>query len=154
MQYYKPWQLRPGDEIVIREQIEDAEATVSREVAEFEARYPPEAFVRQDLELALKDGQPEEEKMAPGEPQQEQEQSKPETEQVPGPGPGPETETAAKAPQATAEKEDRVKQGQNSEPIESEEATNGTDTAAQEQTDAHHDDGGEVVEDNEDTVIY
>ncbi|KAJ6133909.1 hypothetical protein N7523_000231 [Penicillium sp. IBT 18751x] len=48
--YYKPWQLRPGDETVIQEQIADAKATVAREIAEFEARYPPEAFVREDLE--------------------------------------------------------------------------------------------------------
>lgn len=146
-QYYKPWQLRPGDETVIREQIEDAEATVAREVAEFEARYPPEAFVRQDLEPVPKDGQPEEEKKKEsGEPQQ----PKSETEQTQG----PETETAPQEPEVTGEKEEQVVQEQSSEPGKSEPPMNGTDTAGHEQADAHHDDGGEVVEDNEDTVIY
>lgn len=146
LQYYKPWQLRSGDETVIREQIEDAEATVAREAAEFETRYPPDAFVRQDLEPAPKDEQPKEEEQASKEPQQ----SKPETEQAPVPEP----EAVSKEAEATAEKEEKVEQGQISDPTKSEAATNGTDAAGHEQADAHHDDGGEVVEDNEDTVIY
>ena len=34
MQYYKPWQLRSGDEAIIREQIEEAEATVASTLAD------------------------------------------------------------------------------------------------------------------------
>lgn len=147
LQYYKPWQLRPGDEKVTREQIEDAEATVAREVAEFETKYPPEVFVCQVPEPVSEEKQPEEKKES-GESQQ----PKPEAE-IPTPAPAAEPESTAEEPQAIAEKEEQVKQQQSSEPAKSEAPTNGTD-AGHEQADAHHDDGGEVVEDNEDTVIY
>lgn len=129
---------------MIREQVDDAEATVAREAAEFETRYPPEAFVRQDLESVPQDEQPKEEKAS-----EEPHPSKPEAEKAPV----PETEAVSTEPHATAEKEEQVQQDQSSEPTKSEPPTNGTD-AAHEQADAHHDDGGEVVEDNEDTVIY
>lgn len=143
-----PWQLRPGDETVIREQIDDAKATVAREVAEFEARYPPEAFVREDPEPTTKDEQPEEHK----EPEVS-EQPKSEAER----DPVAETETASKEPQEAADTADaQPKQEQSSEPTRTDAPTNRTNTtgAGHEQADVHHDDGGEVVEDNEDTVIY
>lgn len=149
LQYYKPWQLRPGDERVIREQIEDAEATVAREVAEFEARYPPEAFVREDIEPAQpapKEGQVEENK----EPERPQQQvSEPEQPSA------PEKEAVSTEPQEAANTENvHPEQDQSSKPTTTDAPTNGTSPAEQEQADVHHDDGGEVVEDNEDTVIY
>lgn len=39
-QYYRPWEFLPGDEERIQKQIEEAERTVEREAAEFEAENP------------------------------------------------------------------------------------------------------------------
>ncbi|KAJ6164813.1 hypothetical protein N7470_003485 [Penicillium chermesinum] len=136
--YYKPWQLRRGDADIIRDQIEETESKIAGEVAEFERRYPPEAFAYEKLE-PLSTSKPEE--------QQEQQESsmqqqvihedshkvRPEAERVRSPGT---VETsgnpAAHAPAPAVE-----------------------DVSTHE-TDANHrdDDGGEVVEDTEDTVIY
>ncbi|KAJ5313391.1 uncharacterized protein N7443_000275 [Penicillium atrosanguineum] len=140
--YYKPWQLRSGDEAVIQEQIEDAKATVTREVAEFEARYPPEAFVRQDLEPVSTE-EPTQRNTSEQQPESNSEQPS-----------APEPQVESNHQETT---EDTVgAQGNTEQDVEAmtEAPTNGADGAAQEQPDGHHDDGGEVVEDNEDTVIY
>ena len=42
VQYYKPWELLPGDEAVIKKQIEAAEDIIQREASQFEAENPPE----------------------------------------------------------------------------------------------------------------
>lgn len=122
---------------MIREQIEDAEATVAREVADFEARYPPEAFVRQELEPAPTEEQPK---------QQDTSEHQPDA-----PEPPAEPKEAQEAMDTAGAQSNNE---QSSEPSKTDAPTNGTDTAAHEQSDAHNDDGGEVVEDNEDTVIY
>ncbi len=41
-QLYKPWELLPQDEERIKRQITDAEATIGREIQEFNALYPKE----------------------------------------------------------------------------------------------------------------
>ena len=131
---------------MIREQVEDAEATVSREVAEFETRYPPEAFVREDLEPAPKEGQVEELK----EPERPQQQvSEPEQPSA------PEEEAVPNEPQEAVNTDNvHPEQEQGSKPTTTDAPTHGPSPAEREQADVHHDDGGEVVEDNEDTVIY
>lgn len=135
---------------MIREQIEGAEATVAREIAEFEARYPPEAFVHQELEPIHKDEQP----AKPEEPLKDPQQQQPKSmiELPPAPEPDAKLEEAQKT---TDEVGAQTNEEQTSDVARTDTTpTNGTDTAAHEQADAHHDDGGEVVEDNEDTVIY
>ncbi|EEP80040.1 predicted protein [Uncinocarpus reesii 1704] len=39
--YYKPWQLRPEDKDIINTQIEETEATIAREIEDFECRNQP-----------------------------------------------------------------------------------------------------------------
>lgn len=39
-QYYKPWELLPGDEAKIKSQIENAERTIEDEIAQFEEENP------------------------------------------------------------------------------------------------------------------
>ena len=41
--YYKPWELLPGDEAIIKRQIGDAEDVIQKEISQFEAENPPEA---------------------------------------------------------------------------------------------------------------
>lgn len=144
--------MRPGDEAVIHEQIEEAETTVAREVAEFEARYPPEAFVREDLEpiSTSKDDQAVERP----ETTEQQPESTTETPQTSAP------ETNSHQGQDSAEATSLpapLANGAESAKADVAASSGEADTADQEQADAHRaaeDDGGEVVEDNEDTVIY
>ena len=137
---------------MIREQIEEAEATVNRETAEFETRYPPEAFDRQNLEpiSISKDEQPAE--------TQESSRQQPES-TIDQPRPEPNTD-APEPKESTATAGIQAQQEKNAEPTPTETPANGTDAAGHEQAEpdvhrAAEDDGGEVVEeDNEDTVIY
>ncbi|KAE8134388.1 pinin/SDK/memA/ protein conserved region-domain-containing protein [Aspergillus pseudotamarii] len=135
--YYKPWQLRPGDEAIIREQVEEAEATVSREVAEFEARYP----AHEDESLKKQDGvtQEEDRDQAP-EPEAELKEDKDTTHEADTvvAETNHNRDSEAAPPDATATNNNNI-------PINNDHA------------DVHRgaeDDGGEVVEDKEDTVIY
>ncbi|KAJ5783070.1 hypothetical protein N7457_004844 [Penicillium paradoxum] len=153
--YYKPWQPRPGDDSVIEQQIEEAKATIAREVAEFEARYPPEAFAPQqpaEIEAQPQAGVEKTEKYD-------------ETQQVDGsqdPPSAPEPETNPTDPESKETAQgapDTVgvdAHDQTSDPVQTDGTTaNVGESAVQDQNDAHRDDdGGEVVEDNEDTVIY
>jgi hypothetical protein len=139
--YYKPWQLRPGDEAVIQEQIEDAKAIVAREVTEFEARYPPEAFEREELEPVSTEN-PKQQDTSDQQPKLTAEQPS-----------APEPQVESKSGETTDMMDVQTTTEQNPKAT-TDAPTNGTDAAAQAQPDAHHDDGGEVVEDNEDTVIY
>lgn len=137
LQYYKPWQLRPGDEAIIREQIEDAEAIVAREVAEFEARYPAhedESSKKQD-EVTQEENR--DQALEPEAELKEDKDTTHETDAVVA-----ETnhnrDSEAAPPDATATNNNNI-------PINNDHA------------DVHRgaeDDGGEVVEDKEDTVIY
>ncbi|KAJ5584981.1 uncharacterized protein N7459_004781 [Penicillium hispanicum] len=150
--YYKPWQLRSGDEDVIREQVEEAEATVAREVAEFDARYPPEAFERDELEPILAS---QDEQEQPAEHRDLERQ--PQTEAAPEKPPIAKPEAASKESQGTTETVgEQTNRDQASRTDTS--PTNGNNTpTGHEQDDVHRgadDDGGEVEEDNEDTVIY
>ncbi len=40
--YYKPWELLPGDEAIIKRQIEEAEDIIHKETSQFEAENPLE----------------------------------------------------------------------------------------------------------------
>jgi hypothetical protein len=154
MQYYKPWQSRPGDESLIQQQIEEAKATIAREVAEFEARYPPEAFAPEQPTLA--EPQPQTDKEKTQEPEATTQSN---GQQVPPPAPEPEVTPTDTGSKETAEgAPDMVgvdANDQNPMPPATDEPTNAEEGATQDQTDTHRDDdGGEVLEDNEDTVIY
>ncbi|KAH8429428.1 pinin family protein [Aspergillus melleus] len=145
--YYKPWQLRPDDHTIIRDQIEDAEATISREVAEFEARYPPQ-------------------QEEPQEQTEQQEQSEPTQVANAEPAAAPEKGTEAEAD--TKEKETTNEASHPADDAQHEKSTENAPTDVTPTNDnnvpvnsehsdvhrGHEDDGGEVVEDQEDTVIY
>lgn len=152
VQYYKPWQLRSGDEAVIREQIEEAEATVAREVAEFDARYPPEAFKYEKLEPIST------ETTGPPGASEEQQLALPAAEPVSEQAPIPEPKADTAEPKETpVEKDAQPSEERPSEPT----TTDAAPTSAVEAADskdthraAHDDDGDEMLEDNEDNVIY
>lgn len=148
-QYYKPWELRREDEDIIQDQIEDAEKTVAREVAEFEARYPPPQQT---------EGQnPPETKPKP-QAGQEVEEDKPADHPAPVAEVESERKNETREPQETThEASDRV--GVETKRDQSSVEDPHTRTNHEPQPDPseadHPDDGGEVVEeDNEDTVIY
>lgn len=138
---------------MIREQIEEAEAKVAREVAEFDARYPPEAFVYEKVEPISAEA------AGPQGESEEKQQAKPTAEPVSEQAPGSKPEADTKEPgEAPVEKDAQPSKEQPSEPIQSEEApANVVDTADSKDDahpPAHDDDGDEMLEDNEDTVIY
>jgi hypothetical protein len=152
VQYYKPWQLRSGDEAIIREQVEEAEATVAREVAEFDARYPPEAFVYEKLEPISA------EVAGPPGASEAQQEAKPTAEPVSKQAPAPKPEANAQEPKETSERKD-AEPGEEklSEPTPTGAGSFGMDGTADSKDfhrAAHDDDGDEMLEDNEDTVIY
>lgn len=135
MQYYKPWQLRPEDEDLIRHQIEEAEATISRERAEFEARRPPQEESESKEETEIRAGN-----------QQEAPQPDVDVQE-------PKDTTEESSDKASAE----TNQGQNIEAAVPETVNDVPASVNHTGSDDHRaadDDGGEVVEDNEDTVIY
>lgn len=146
---------------MIQQQIEEAKATISREVAEFEARYPPEAFTPEQpapVETPQQTGEEpqasETPKPKPEERQQLDGQQDPPSAPVPEADPtdSGSKETAQGAPDTVGvDTNDQI-----SDPIQKDgTAANVEESAVHDQNDAHRDDdGGEVVEDNEDTVIY
>ncbi|KAJ5940315.1 hypothetical protein N7516_000483 [Penicillium verrucosum] len=157
--YYKPWQPRPGDEAAIKQQIEEAEATVAREVAEFEARYPPEAFAPEQPTKVETQPTHAETKQQAGEEQPRVSEKQQQTDDQPSapehgadPTDSKSKETAYGAPETVGvdindQTPDLAKTDETTANVE--------ESAVQDQHDAHRDDdGGEVVEDNEDTVIY
>ncbi|KAL2864462.1 pinin family protein [Aspergillus lucknowensis] len=124
--YYKPWQLRSEDEAIIRDQIQEAEATIAREVEEFETRNA----------------------------RKEQEQESEPNSHTEAPTSNEVSEEARPTEQAADTNHDNGPEETNpkSPPVPSNEVSVGSN-----QEDDHRgaeDDGGEVVEDNEDTVIY
>lgn len=160
LQYYKPWQLRPRDEDIIQDQIDDAEDLIAREVAEFEARYPPpgkEGEERGEGQLAEK---PEESKEKPAEEPAPLPEAEPKEEK-------PNEPNEPENPEETAHEQAsdmHIGTGGVQKPAEVTTGTDDTTTNGHDQNDAGHappppvvphDDGGEVVEEeNEDTVIY
>ncbi|KAL4871154.1 hypothetical protein BDV12DRAFT_38340 [Aspergillus spectabilis] len=133
--YYKPWELRSGDEAIIESQIREAEATIAREVEEFDARNSQkeeQSELNEQDQPAENSEQPQLNKDAQNaepEPIEQNDSGKNETnhDKIPEEA---QTETAPitdNAVSATSNPEDHR---------------------------AAEDDGGEVVEDNEDTVIY
>ncbi|OQE27581.1 hypothetical protein PENSTE_c004G04089 [Penicillium steckii] len=149
---YKPWQLRTRDEEIIADQIREAEAKVSQEVAEFEARYPPEAFVYQappELENRQSAEQRESQQMEQppldGENQEATESKEEDTSAI------QEDATVQEASGTTTEIKDTQPP---SGPSNADAQTTQTAQEVVEASRAADDDGGEVVEDNEDTVIY
>ncbi|KAJ5611146.1 hypothetical protein N7510_007865 [Penicillium lagena] len=153
--YYKPWQLRRQDEAVIQEQIQDAEATVAREIAEFDARFPPETTRSETSRRNSK----EEVLQAKGPSHSS------ETEQQNGPSHEKsvsESEAQSNEPQNPSPEAPEIVGGDGAQDQSSASAKpddtpmNGSATV-HDHIDVHRgadDDGGEVVEDNEDTVIY
>jgi hypothetical protein len=137
---------------VIKEQIEEAEATVARELAEFEAKYPPEAFVPEQPPL---DPQDKAEKAAQPTPEQQQEADT-QTDQ-----PALQSQAESTVPESKEEVQSapepvgvETNEGA-SDPIQTDGMSANVGEGAHDQHEAHRDDdGGEVVEDNEDTVIY
>lgn len=128
---------------MIQAQIEEAETTVAREAAEFEARYPPSAFIYEDLE--------------PISPSKDD----PAVERPESTGQQPESATDTPQTLVSGTKAHPVQDSTESQSLPAtpvnDAAAKTEVTASQEQADAHRaaeDDGGEVVEDNEDTVIY
>lgn len=141
---------------MIEQQIEEAKATIAREVAQFQAKYPPEAFTPQqpiqaETQQAIAEQQPTE--ISEGKQIVDGSQDPPSA-------PEPETHPTDSDSKATAQGAPDTVGGaahdQTSDPIQTDGMTaNKVEGAVQDQSDAHRDDdGGEVVEDNEDTVIY
>ena len=156
-QYYKPWQLRPDDHAIIQDQIEDAEATISREVAEFEARYPPQEHSEQ------KDQEQKEQKEQKGQQEHKEQQEQQEQTQKANPESAPENrteaETDAKEKETTqashtVDTESQHEKGTKEAPIDVPQDHNASVHEHSDVHRGHEDDGGEVVEDQEDTVIY
>ena len=149
-QYYRPWELRREDEDIILDQIEDTEKTVAREVAEFEARYPPPQQTEEE--------NPPETKPKP-QVGKEVEEDKPADHSAPVPEVESERKNETREPQETThEASDRVdaetNRDQSFEDNNQRARTNHEPQPDPSEAD-HPDDGGEVVEeDNEDTVIY
>jgi hypothetical protein len=137
---------------VIQKQIEEAEVTVAREVAEFEARYPPEAFVPQPDKSIQEEpaAKPEE---TQGEKKMQQTDSP--SDQPSAPEPVDSKESDSKEPAEEAPETVQTDTNEKSTVSTTTDGPADVDNAVHDQSDAHRDDdGGEVVEDNEDTVIY
>ncbi|KAL4780161.1 pinin/SDK/memA/ protein conserved region-domain-containing protein [Aspergillus varians] len=135
--YYKPWQVRAKEEELIRDQIQEAEATIAREVGEFDACNAQEEV------------QPEIEKQAQPEEAPEQPESDKDAQGVQGNQSGAQQDTVAT--------ENNHDKGPEEAKPESPSIPSNAVPASSSQEDVHRgaeDDGGEVVEDNEDTVIY
>jgi hypothetical protein len=133
--FYKPWQLRSEDEAIIRDQIREAEATIAREIEEYEA-----SNSQGDTEQENK----------PNPPTETSEQAQTSNEDMQEPS----TLQTADA-DAGANGTNHDKDSKETKP-ESPSAPNNEVPVRSTQEDDHRaeDDGGEVMEDNEDTVIY
>lgn len=141
---------------MIQKQIEEAEAIVAREVAEFDARYPSETAwseqTKPDADAGSIPKSPESSHRPeqPQEPETTREQpSVLELDTNP-------KESREPAQEASDTVDADTNHDQSSDPLRTDVSTNGHNATVH-QTDVHRghdDDGGEVVEDNEDTVIY
>lgn len=164
LQYYKPWQLHTRDEDTIREQIEETEQTIARETADFEARRPPPNDNEEQPTAIKQDGTSPAERQESGrEGKQPSMQEAPLSESEPK---KPDQSEEAKRT-VTAAAETTTHAASNTVGFETANEDQSSEDPARRSTnqdhrhghhqveDVHHDDGGEVVEeDNEDTVIY
>lgn len=134
---------------MIREQIEEAEATVAREVAEFDARYPPEAFVYEKIEPISTE---------PAGPTGESEGQQQEANLVSEQDTATKPEAESKEPEASPDKKEaEPSREQPAEPLQNDAVSTSVVEAADPKgahRSPHDDDGDEMLEDNEDTVIY
>ncbi|KAB2578964.1 Pinin/SDK/MemA protein [Lasiodiplodia theobromae] len=128
--FYKPWELRPEEEDIIKAQVEEAEASIERELAEFERR-------KQAEEEAT--------------PEKEADAEAHKTEDMVG------SEQANEPPKSPQEQDNAATSDDQVDPVshpdsqENGHAAKDHDNKAKE----HHDDHGEeVLEAEEDTVIY
>ncbi|EHA20278.1 hypothetical protein ASPNIDRAFT_136103, partial [Aspergillus niger ATCC 1015] len=139
----EPVLLRAEDEDIIQDQIKEAEATVAREVAEFEARYssPEEENAKQQ----------EEKKQESGHEETQEPASVSETDAL-------ENKSVAQASSVTLGAETTADGGSEEAKAETTLAndSNVSTSMDHDRSDIHRhdDDGGEVEEDQEDTVIY
>ncbi|KAE8154736.1 pinin/SDK/memA/ protein conserved region-domain-containing protein [Aspergillus avenaceus] len=136
--YYKPWQLRSDDEDIIQDQVEEAKATISREISEFESRYPPEE--EESTKESNDDNKEEKHDQAPA-PEADTQELKEISQETSDPV-GAETNHVRGSEVART---DITPTNDNNVSMDNDHA------------DVHRgaeDDGGEVVEDKEDTVIY
>ncbi|KAJ5488629.1 hypothetical protein N7539_003519 [Penicillium diatomitis] len=152
-----PWQLRPGDDAIIQEQIRDAEFTIAEEVALFEAQYPPHVFTYEQIESIPTE-------TAPLETEGREEQTQEPHEQPPA-GLSSQTASTHQA-DVDAKSDDRSTTVEAQSPIKEKPAPTESDMASHPEPAAgaadaeggprshHDDDGDEMLEDNEDTVIY
>ena len=142
---------------MIREQIEDAEATVAREVAEFDARFPVDVSLSETPRRSSNEEATEDKRPSSHSPEKQQQNGsshekpvvEPETPSNEPQNPGPEALEVMGADSA---------QGQRSESASKPDETpiNGS-APVHDPIDVHRgaeDDGGEMVENKEDTVIY
>lgn len=139
---------------MIAEQIKEAEAIISREVADFESRYPPKAFEYQP-EPELKNEQPAGQQEEHQQPQQ-QHQNPLNGEQKEMTGSCAEDTPVVDRENPTEQSSGDTAEAQNTSDTNKADAPN-EESIAREVAEANRaadDDGGEVVEDNEDTVIY
>ena len=130
LQYYKPWELLPGDDDIIKSQIQEAEQLISQENSQHDVGSPstdPSA-----AEIKIEDHT----KLAGNE-------SKPSV--TVGPIPN-EDESAASQPE--------VRDTNTKSPMEPEPILDTTTDVPPETSKEQGDDGGEMVEGEEDTVIY
>jgi hypothetical protein len=135
---------------VIRDQIEDAEATVAREVAEFDARFPLET-TRSDT--SRRNSKEEVLKVeGPSHSSENEQQNGPSHEKSVSDSKAQSYE----APNPSSEAPETVG-GEGAQDQSSGSAKPDGSATVHDHIDVHRgadDDGGEVVEDNEDTVIY
>ena len=133
-QYYKPWELLPSEEERIKAQIEETEAIIEKEREQWEAENPAdEQQVPPDSDSKAEP--PETKDTANG-----QTDTVGDSTNIEGQPPGPKAEEDTNMNGTTSPGgEQKV-----TEPVEAEPAEAPKD----------HDDGGEVVEGEEDTVIY
>lgn len=119
---------------------------MAREVAEFEAKYPPEAFAPKPptpkLQQSEQAGLTEQQQP---DSQIEQSSAPPRAESV---GSGSKEQVKSAADTVGVETNEGASETQTDQVSANVEAT------GHDQNEVHNDDGGEVVEDNEDTVIY
>nr|KMM72062.1 hypothetical protein CPAG_08361 [Coccidioides posadasii RMSCC 3488] len=135
--YYKPWQLRPEEKDIIDSQVEDAEATIAKEVEDFERRNRRET-----------EGSQPDKEAAELPPAVESRSTADPTESIANNGPKPDTvgsdtndhQEASEAQKQTTTNDIPVPPDRNEETAHAR---------------PNEDDSGEVVlEDKEDTVIY
>ncbi|PWY69150.1 hypothetical protein BO70DRAFT_365967 [Aspergillus heteromorphus CBS 117.55] len=158
---YKPWQLRAEEEDRIQDQIREAEATVAREVEEFETRRSAEEEKKSEEENRKPEEVKLEEEKLQEVTQEVTQEAKQDTQEIQEQAPVPESDAQenkdiAQASSVTLGAEMTVDGGaEEAKPeVVPVQDTHVPFTHDHPDIHRHDDDGGEVVEDQEDTVIY